>query len=564
MFRVSRFEFRALGLSMLKRLFIKNLALIESLEIEWGEGFNVLTGETGAGKSITVEALLLILGEKASSNWIRDGESKGMVEASFVIHSQELRSFLSQQGLSPEGDELVIRREISSDGKSRAFVNDSQVNLSSLKSLGEKLVDLHGQHEHQSLLKPQSQKDFLDVFGDLLESREAVRKDYFTLQEVLKKKELLQASLSDRDKQLDFLKYQEKELQALNLQENEEQSLEEEGKFLKHSQEIRQRVGSIEENLGGEESSLTDPLTKLIADLRALGTFDETFLKEAQGIEELQYRLEDVRSLVRNKFHFLEDDPGRLNFIEERLLEIKRLKKKYGDNLKEVLIQVSEKLSSLEKGEEGLEALNQEIEKCQKSYQKKALALTKARKEAGVQLSRAVGKQLETLGLQSSIFEARVGGSLPGPTGQDEVLFYISTNKGMTPKPLHEIVSGGELSRIMLALKTLLHQKNFVPVLVFDEIDVNLGGETAHQVAAKLKEVSRHHQIIVITHLAQIAACSDHHYYVEKVVIGQKTVTKVRNLDEKGRTPEIARMLGGATEGALQHAQELLELAIRK
>ncbi|MBI1883411.1 MAG: DNA repair protein RecN [Chlamydiae bacterium] len=549
---------------MLKRLFIKNLALIESLEIEWGEGFNVLTGETGAGKSITVEALLLILGEKASSNWIRDGESKGMVEASFVIHSQELRSFLSQQGLSPEGDELVIRREISSDGKSRAFVNDSQVNLSSLKSLGEKLVDLHGQHEHQSLLKPQSQKDFLDVFGDLLESREAVRKDYFTLQEVLKKKELLQASLSDRDKQLDFLKYQEKELQALNLQENEEQSLEEEGKFLKHSQEIRQRVGSIEENLGGEESSLTDPLTKLIADLRALGTFDETFLKEAQGIEELQYRLEDVRSLVRNKFHFLEDDPGRLNFIEERLLEIKRLKKKYGDNLKEVLIQVSEKLSSLEKGEEGLEALNQEIEKCQKSYQKKALALTKARKEAGVQLSRAVGKQLETLGLQSSIFEARVGGSLPGPTGQDEVLFYISTNKGMTPKPLHEIVSGGELSRIMLALKTLLHQKNFVPVLVFDEIDVNLGGETAHQVAAKLKEVSRHHQIIVITHLAQIAACSDHHYYVEKVVIGQKTVTKVRNLDEKGRTPEIARMLGGATEGALQHAQELLELAIRK
>lgn len=548
---------------MLKRLFIKNIALIDEIKIEWGKGFNVLTGETGAGKSITVEALLLILGDRASPELIKEGESRGVVEASFELSNKDrVQSLLSEQALALEDHELVIRREVSSDGKSRAFVNGSQVSISFLKSLGELLVDLHGQHEHQSLLKPVNQREFLDVFGGLLPLRSGVGENYRTLQLLIEKRKSLETSLHDRERQLEYLQFQAKEIKALGLEENEEAKTEEEIRFLSHSEKIQELLKSIDEIVNESSPSLYDLLGKFSETVKSLAVIDTEIDSQVGALDGLRSGLEDVRMTIKKKFGSADYDPERLQYLNDRLLEIKRLKKKYGENLVQILSDVENKISELDKSGSSLQKIEAEIQKHQRVYNEKAAQLTQERKSLGKKLASGTLKELEALGLKGSAFEVRIQEAPPGPSGQDEVLFFISTNPGQSLRPLHEIVSGGELSRVMLAIKTLLARKEFVPVLIFDEIDVNLGGQTAHKVALKLKEVSASHQIIVITHLAQIAAYADHQYYVEKIQINKKVSTHVRQLSSQERTQEIARMLGSvcASSVALTHAQELLSV----
>ncbi|MBI1869967.1 MAG: DNA repair protein RecN [Chlamydiae bacterium] len=549
---------------MLKRLFIKNIALIEELEVEWGKGFNALTGETGAGKSITVGALLLILGEKASSDWVREGETRGWVEASFeVSNDSEIWGLLSEQGLETDSGELVIRREVSSDGKSRAFVSGSQVNISFLKSMGECLIDLHGQHAHQSLLKPHRQMEFVDLLGNLMDQRKKMKESYTRLQNLLEQKKGLEMIFQDREKQLDFLRYQEKEIKALNYQPSEEVALEDEAKILSHHERIKALVQSLENTLSESNPSLRDLFSKLVLDLKAIAEFDSSLIPEISSLENLHYAVDGIQSLIREKFRVMDYDPERLEFIEERLLEIQRLKKKYGDDLEKILLEIQEKLSSLERGEEKLEEISAAYKNEEKFYYENADRLTQQRKHQSQKLALGMVKELEVLGMKAARFEVRVEESrMIGPAGKDEICFYISTNAGESPKPLGEIASGGELSRVMLAMKALLSEKSFVPVLVFDEIDANLGGTSAHQVAHKLKDLSRNHQVIAITHLAQIAACADQHYGVEKVQSSKRVTIQIRSLNAQDRAREIARMLGGnqTSKIALTHAQELLSV----
>ncbi len=549
---------------MLKRLFIKNIALISEIEIEWGSGFNALTGETGAGKSITVEALLLILGDRASADLIREGESKGIVEASFEIKNlNQVHTLLDEQGIEIEEHQLIVRREISSDGKSRAFVNGAQVNLAFLKSLGEHLVDLHGQHEHQSLLQPVHQREFLDIFAGLIPLRTSVQESFQLLQSIIQKKKELEASLRDRDRQLDFLRFQAKEIKDIHLENEEEDKIEEEIRLLSHSEKIQELVKSIDTLLNDADPALFDQIFQLINSVQELSTIDAELSSQVNAAEEIRFKLEDIQSVVKNKFGSIEYDPERLQYLGDRLLEIGRLKKKYGANLGEILIETEKKIEELEKGEAGLQEIETQIQSLQKNYDEKANRLRKERKSWGQKLSIGIVKELEGLGLKGSSFEIRLQEIPPSPSGMDDVIFYISTNVGHSPKPLHEVVSGGELSRIMLAIKTLLTKKALVPVLIFDEIDANLGGQTAHKVAVKLQEVSQSHQIIVITHLAQIAAYADQQYYVEKIQANKKVSTRVLLLSSEDRTKEIARMLGSAqiSSVALTHAKELLSTA---
>jgi DNA repair protein RecN (Recombination protein N) len=295
-----------------------------------------------------------------------------------------------------------------------------------------------------------------------------------------------------------------------------------------------------------------------------LNQIDEGWVKELNDVKEMRYRLEDVQLLLKGKFERFDFDPERLKWIEERLLEVKRLKKKYGEQLFDVLSDIRLKIVELEKSEESLHQINRVIEKCQALYEEKASKLSHQRKIQSGKLEKSLMKNFEELGLKDVVFEIKIEEGPTGSMGRDLISFYISTNKGQSPKPLNEIVSGGELSRIMLALKTLLSEKDFIPILIFDEIDVNLGGQTAHKVAQKLKEVSKNHQILVVTHLAQIAAYADQHYYVEKIESDKKVKTRVRCMASKDRPKEIARMLGGHdSKVALSHAQELLNIAQR-
>lgn len=548
---------------MLRRLHIQNIALIKEMTVEWGAGFNVLTGETGAGKSITVESLLLILGERAGADLIRDGETRGLVEASFEISKTHASAaLLKEQGIERDGD-LVIRRELSSDGKSRAFVNGSQVGAAFLRSIGATLVDLHGQHEHQSLLNAAYQMNFLDVLGDALRLRDEVGSLYESWRRLGVEKSGLVERIQERERRLDYLRFQEKEISALNLQEGEERILEDEENLLVHAERIRGIAAHVDEIVSESQGSLLNLLAALSNDLSQLGRFDEAFGGEVRLADEARLRIQEIQSAVRSRFHGVEDNPERLRWVQERLFEIRRLKKKYGEGLEDVLRSVQAQIVELDGVQTRLEELNGELDDLEKAYHLKAARLTKLRRSAAGRLERDLKGPLAQLGMNHAVVDIEFEETPMGVNGKDRVVFRISTNAGVSPRALNEIVSGGELSRIMLAFKSLLAGREFIPVLIFDEIDVNLGGMTAHKVGLKLKELAGHHQILVITHLAQIASCADRHFTVEKLPSGKGVSTCVRLLDEHERSREIARMLGSdaGSPAALTHARELLKSA---
>lgn len=549
---------------MLKRLFIKNIALISQLEIEWGKGFNALTGETGAGKSITVEALLLILGERASVDLIREGQDKGSVEAVFDDVSKNIQKLLNDQGVDLDGTELIIRREIALDGKSRAFVNGMQIPVSSLKRLGDELVDMHGQHEHQSLLKTQNQRDFLDVFGNLNSLRSSVSEIFTQLTSVKKKRESLAAALLDQDRQLDFLKYQQKELEAVRENFEKKSEMEEEQYLLSHAEKIQEIYQNFEMIVSESEMSLKDQLGKSFSCLADLKEFDSSLSEEVDQWEEIRIKVNDVEDILRKKFSSFEYDPERLRWLEENLLELKRLEKKYGENLAAALSSVQHKIEELERGNLSLEEIDVEILQHEKNYTEKASVLTEKRKQTAEKLGKSISKELNELGFKGAVLSIAVEKAEQGAFGADQIRFLISTNPGQSLKPLQDIVSGGELSRVMLAIKTVLNAKFFVPVLIFDEIDANLGGQIAHQVALKLRALSKNHQVLAITHLAQIAAYANIHFYIEKIETKEGVATHLRMLSEDMRVSEIARMLAGNQDSnvALTHARELLKLSL--
>ncbi len=563
---------------MLIELLIRNLAIIDEVQVPFQSGFNVLTGETGAGKSIIIHALNFLVGGKGDIDLIRTGEDFMVVEAVFDLsHCPQGKAVLEELGFEPEDDTLILSRELSRSGRSRCRINGRAATVAMLKQIGKALVDIHGQHEHQSLLEPSNHLRFLDAFGgdEVLNLKERYANLYRQLMQIEREIAELQQSERDRMQRLDLLRYQADEIDKANLREGEEEELLQERQLLANAERIVERVNYAVQRLmedGGALDKLGDAIQTLKDIIHldpALGEWQNALSQAFDTIQEVGFELERYASRV-------EFNPERLDEVESRLDLIRRLKRKYGDTISAILQyreQIERELQKLETSEERLEALQKERERLRNELAEAAFALSQARQEIARQLEKTVQNHLKALMMERARFKIAVdripdpnGLKLPdgifafGRDGVDQVEFLIATNPGEPLKPLAKIASGGEISRTMLALKASLQRTHEIPVLVFDEIDVGIGGRTAEAVGEKLREVSRYAQVLCVTHLPQIAALADWHLQVEKVTEGRRTRVIVTPLQFEERVKELARMLSGKqiTQASLQHAQELL------
>jgi DNA repair protein RecN (Recombination protein N) len=572
---------------MLTTLRIKNLALVNDLTLELQPGCNVITGETGAGKSIIIGALNLVLGERADRTLIRSGEESCSVEAVFDVKKLRapLKQFLEANGLEPcEENQLVLKRTFNSAGMNRQFVNGSATTLSTLASIGEWLVDIHGPHDHQSLLNSAKQLAILDAFGGLEKSREEFGELVHRRTALENEKSALIVDENTYAQQLDLLRFQVQEISAARLQPDEEKSAEEEFNRASNAARLLQLSQSALDALSENEHSLlsqSDAVGRVLAELQRVdagaANLTELHAQASETLRELQTELSRYADQV-------DVDPARLADLEERLNLLHSLKRKYGATLTEVIAfgdEAQRKLQSLESRDAELARLNAALEELDAKILNAGKILSAARKKVIPQLAKAVSKQLDDLGFKQSKFdvamsscdapsqsvaatpssrEPRTGdGASQLRTGFDEIEFQFAPNPGEPAKALRAIASSGEMARVMLALKTVLAAEDEIPVLVFDEVDANVGGETANAVGEKMKQIAAKRQVLCITHLPQVAAPADAHYVVTKVVKNGRTISEITLLDKKSRVTELARMLGGQSDAARKHAEALLK-----
>jgi len=563
---------------MLTTLRIKNLALVSDLTLELQPGCNVITGETGAGKSIIIGALNLVLGERADRTLIRSGEESCSVEAVFDVKKLRapLKSFLDENGLEPcEENQLVLKRSFSASGTNRQFVNGSVTTLATLATIGEWLVDMHGPHDHQSLLHAGKQLLILDAFGGLEKDREAFG-------ELVRRRGVLETEKSalivdekTYAQQLDLLRFQVQEISTARLKGGEDLEVEAEFNRASNAAKLLQLSQAALDALSENENSLftqSGVIGRMLAELQRVdagaANLVELHAQAAETLRELQAELSRYADKV-------DVDPARLAELEERLNLLHTLKRKYGASIAEVIAfgdEAKQKLSALESRDAELARLNAALEKLDAEILNAGKKLSAARKKIIPQLAKAVGKQLEDLGFKQSKFDvaiSEVGSSrcddrtaqrtVPTSSGFDEIEFQFAPNPGEPAKPLRAIASSGEMARVMLALKTVLAAEDEIPVLVFDEVDANVGGETANAVGEKMKQIAAKRQVFCITHLPQVASAADAHYVVTKSVKNGRTISEITLLDKKSRVTELARMLGGQTDAARQHAEALLK-----
>lgn len=551
---------------MLRELRIRSLAIIDDLTVRFEQGLNVLTGETGAGKSIIVDALGLALGDRAQSDLIKSGAKEASVQAWFEIGDLNL---LPDLGIDmSEG--LLLRRVLSSGGKSRAFVNDTMVTQQTLAEVGRRLVDIHSQHEHQSLLSPETQTTLLDSYGKLRSERGKVSSLFREVSMVGAEIEELREKARERAQRLDLLKFQTGEIDAAVLKPGEEEELEEERKILANLNKLRELGEGAYNLLHGAEGSCTELLATVITRMREMCAIDNSMEDTLKLIESAEPLLGDAAFALRGHRERYEGEPERLETVEDRLDLIGKLKKKYGDSIAEILRykeDAEEELKALEFTDERLDLLAGEFARKAEDLFTAAAVLSKKRKKTAKELEGLVTSTLTELAFGSALFRIDIrqergedGKERIGPGGMDRIEFLFSANPGEPPKPLSKIVSGGELSRVMLALKSILADLDSVPVLIFDEVDAGIGGKTAESVGKKLDSISGTHQLLCITHLAQIASFGDHHVRIEKKEREGRVYVEVRELTGRERQEEIARMLSGkVTELSRRHAEELLE-----
>jgi DNA repair protein RecN (Recombination protein N) len=563
---------------MLTTLRIKNFALVADLTLELQSGCNVITGETGAGKSIIIGALNLVLGERADRSLIRTGEESCSVEAVFDVAKLKapLKKFLEENGLEPcEEAQLVLKRAFTGAGTNRQFVNGSPTTLATLATIGEWLVDIHGPHDHQSLLHPAKQLTILDAFGGLEKEREAFGELVRHRAALESEKSALIVDEKTYTQQLDLLRFQVKEITGAHLRPEEEISVEEEFNRASNAAKLLQLSQAALDALSESEHSL----------LTQAGTIGRT-LQELQRVDTGAANLVELHSQAAGSWRELQSelsrytekvdiDPARLAELEERLNLIHSLKRKYGATLAEVIVfgdEAKQKLVQLESRDAELARLNAALEKLDAELSSAGKKLSAARKKVIPQLAKAVGKQLEDLGFKQSKFDvaiSEVGSSrcddrtaqraVPTTTGFDEIEFQFAPNPGEPAKPLRAIASSGEMARVMLALKTVLAAEDEIPVLIFDEVDANVGGETANAVGEKMKQIAAKRQVLCITHLPQVAAPAHAHYVVTKQVKNGRTISEIELLGKKERVTELARMLGGQSDAARKHAEALLK-----
>ena len=550
---------------MLIELRVRDYAVIDDLSLELKPGLNVLSGETGAGKSIIVGALALLVGERASSQTVRKGAPKAVVEAAFDVSGMPgMESRLLELGFPSEDGLLLLRREVASEGRNRAWVNGSPATASAVGEMGVRLVDIHGQHEHQSLLRPKAQRAILDVFAGAADVVERVRALHSNLTRKRNEMEEKVARIQELKARADFLRFQLAEIDEAKLSEGEEEALEEEARRLENAEELALGTQGLFEGLYGGEDSLSDRASSLQDSLDQLSKLDPSLEEAARTLKEAYHLLTDAGQKLGSYASGLEFDPGRLEEIRVRQDFLFRLKRKYGPGLKEVLAAaqgVRGELSELDGARFDLQGMERDVQCLEAEFLEGVGTLGGMRADAAQRLEREVRALLPDLGLGNGIFCVELSPlEEAGPAGGERVEFLVALNPGFDPGPLSRIASGGELSRVMLALKSVLAGVDRIPSLVFDEIDAGIGGEVALQVADKLRSVAAHHQVFVITHLPQLASRAHQQLLVEKAEVGGLASTRVRELTREERVREVARMLGGDAESptSREHARELL------
>mgnify|MGYP001289240534 CR=1 FL=1 len=565
---------------MLKSLQVKDYALIEAVEIEFEHGLNIITGETGAGKSILIDAMGLLLGERAATEVVRKGASKSVVEGIFEVEkNKKIKKLLEENEIEYLPD-LIVRREISLKGSNRCFLNDTPVPLTLVKEVGNLLVDLHGQHEHQSLLRNETHIDFLDEYTALQDILNEYRKSYRTLAELTRYLEDWNNKESVLKEKRDLYSYQIKEIDAVSPVEGEEEKLEQDLTILENSEKLLELTSGIYESLYESEQSIHDALVKIKNSIGELTRIDKTFAETDNECESAVALIRDISEFIRDYNSRIDLEPEKLEEIRNRLSAISMLKKKYGGTLKSVIEyrqKIGEEFELAENYSDSIEELKGKIQKAKKECGKTAVELSRKRKDSAKKVEKEIQEALKELGIENSAFKVKIEQHNAGSNdeqyiiagdanykynynGIDEVEFFISTNKGEDLKPLIKVASGGEVSRIMLALKASLAKNDRLPLLIFDEIDTGVSGRIARKVGEALKNLASFHQIIAITHLPQIAGLAEHHFAVEKKLIDGRVVSAIRPLEESERVREVAKLMSGenVTEASLNGARELM------
>ena len=550
--------------AVLTLLRIKNLALVEDLEWQMAPGFIAVTGETGAGKSIIIGALQLLLGERADKSLIRTGADLCTVEAIFSGDDlQRLNPQLVEAGVEPCESDLIVKRTLSISGNNRQFINGSPTTLLILKNLGDELVDLHGPHDHQSLLSPDKQLSLLDSFARAQEQLGEYRKQYRQLQALLADHAALDTVETAREQELDLLRHQINEITTANLDAGEEEEIESRYKLASNSKRLIELASAVANKLAEADDSVLSQLAETQRLLRELEKIDNSIAQfssaHAAGVVELS---EIARSLS-NYAEKLDLDPAQLSALEQRVSLFETLKRKYGGSIAEAIAfgeRAAERMRKIEGRDAELERLAGEIEIARTHLNRTAKALRKLRVKVAPKLSENIRRNLRDLGFRQSEFEVKLAAlDEPRLNGFDSVELLFSPNPGEPLKPLRAIASSGEISRLMLAIKSALAAHDEIPLLVFDEIDTNVGGEIAHAVGAKMQTLGRDHQVICITHLAPVAAAASSHFVVTKEVVSGRTFSNMEEVTAKARREEIGRMLGGKSKSALQLAATLLK-----
>jgi DNA repair protein RecN (Recombination protein N) len=549
-----------MGLVMLSTLRIKNLALVSDLTLHLQPGYNVITGETGAGKSIIIGALNLVLGQRADRDAIRAGADQCSVEAVFEIGKRKpIDTLLEENGVEPcaEG-QLIIKRTFSAAGSNRQFINGSPTTLQTLAMLGEHLVDMHGPHEHQSLLRQRNQLDALDGFAGLLPLRKEFESAVRSCRAIEADKAALIVDEQTYAQQLDLLRFQTNEISAARLQPGEETEVEQDFQRASNAARLLELTQSALSVLSEADNSVLTQSAEIGRNLHELQRLDPGANEVASAHEQVTSSLRELQAALNHYSERIDVDPTRLRELEARVDLLHSLKRKYGPKLEDVIAfgeSAKQKLQNLERRDVELEKLNVQLAKAKKEVVRIGRELTAQRKKANPKFSKAVTKQLNDLGFAQSQFDVALTSV---SEGEDLIEFQFAPNPGEPPRPLRAIASSGELSRVMLALKTVLASEDQIPVLVFDEIDANVGGETAGVVGEKMLQIASSHQVLCITHLPPVAATASTHFVVSKRQHEGRTISEIQLLERAQRVNEIARMLGGQTEAARKHAQSLL------
>jgi len=554
---------------MLTDLTIKNVAIIDTLQITFKPGMTVLTGETGAGKSIIIDAVGLIMGNRASSDLIRSGEEEAVVEALFDISAlPEIQQQLSEAGFDA-ADELLVKRSLSRSGKNRIFINGGMATLALLTDIAPRLINIYGQHDSQTLLKPENHLRLLDVYAGLGALRQKFTTLFNRLASVREALTDLEKAEREAERRLDLLSYQSEEIAKAGLKHGEDELLEEQRKLLASAEKLGSVSSEAFDRLYGGDGTLLGQLRRISGSISELSTIDISLQGLATSLDGAYLQLEDAAITLRDYSSRIESDPAALQQIDDRLDQIGRLKKKYAPTVDAILaykVEIEAELDQLQGREQSKHTLAAELDTLKEELKVAGGELTAARTHAATKLKHALEGEAHQLAMKGAIIEPTLEKLIePRSSGFERVEFLFSPNPGEIPRPLGKIASGGELSRLMLAIKQVLPEGD-VPTLVFDEVDTGIGGATSELVGRKLKNVAARQQVLCITHLPQVAVFADQQLRVEKLVERGRTTTRILELDKHERTKEIARMLAGSTvtDSALQHATEMLAATVKQ